>query len=340
MNRTGILLLLFIVLGAGAFIMLNNQDTLSTTSHREDGNFAVENIDDVYKIFIADREDYRVLLERKKDHWVYNKKYKVRPTQINDVLGVIKRVEMKYTTPRGAEKNMQRNLATTGIKVEILGKNDEKIKTYYVGGATANSLGTYMIMEGSSEPYVVHDPMMQGMLRGKFLKQPDDWKDLMIFGETVDEIQSVSVAYPKQRNKSFKIERSGNDFSIKPFYEATPVINKPMLKGAVEKYLTGYSVIQAEAFSNTAPGRDSITSTIPFVTLSLTNTDGETKTANYYPIVRKDKFGNPLNFIDKEMKSSASIGRYYVDYSDGSFRLFQHRVSERLFWSYDHFFKP
>jgi len=171
MKRTLVLLILFVVLGSGAYYLMQNQDKSSTTSWNEAGDFAVENIDDIHKIFIADKQNYRVLLERKNGYWTYNRKFKAKKTAVDDLLNTIKDVRMKYTTPRGAENNMRKNLATSGVKVEIYDKNDNQMKVYYVGGATANSLGTYYIMEGSTEPYVMHIPAFQGLLKGKFLKQ-------------------------------------------------------------------------------------------------------------------------------------------------------------------------
>lgn len=343
MNRTLVLLILFVLLGTGTYFMLENRDTSSTTSWNEKGDFAIENIDDIHKIFIADRQNYRVLLERKNGYWTYNEKFKAKQTSIDDLLNTIRAVRMKYTTPRGAENQMRENLATSGVKVEIYDKNDNKMKVYYVGGATANSLGTYYIMEGSTEPYVMHIPSFQGMLRGKFLKQEDDWKDLMMFGEQVEEIQSVSVDYPKQKNKSFKIEKGdGGNFSVKPFYEGTPEITKSVLNPAVEKYLLGYSVLMAEAFENKNPDRDSISNILPFVSITLTNVDGQVKTSRFFPIPQLDKYGNPMIASGVGPNGKQTIIRYYADYADEygeSFRLVQHRNFERLFWSYDYFFE-
>ncbi len=342
MKRTLILLFLFVLLGAGAYYLMENQDKSSTTSWNENGDFAIENIDDIYKIFIADRQNYKVLLERKNGYWTYNKKFKAKKTQMDDLLNTIRGVRMKYTTPRGAENQMRKNLATSGVKVEIYDKNDNKMKVYYVGGATANSLGTYYIMEGSTEPYVMHIPAFQGMLKGKFLKQEDDWKDLMMFGDQVEDIQSVTVDYPKQKSKSFKIDRNENgEYSVKPFYDKTPEINKPVINAAVEKYLLGYSVLMAEAFENKNPNRDSINSMLPFVTLSVTDLKGATKTARLFPIPQVDQYGNPVLSTGVGMNSAQSIYRYFADYTDQygeSFRLVQHRNFERLFWSYDYFF--
>lgn len=343
MKRTLVLLILFVLLGAGAYFLLNNEEKTSASSWNENGDFAIENIEDIYKIFIADRQDYRVLLERKDGYWTYNKKFKAKQTTVDDLLNTIRGVRMKYTTPRAAENQMRENLATSGVKVEIYDKNDNKMKVYYVGGATANSLGTYYIMEGSTEPFVMHIPTFQGMLKGKFLKQEDDWKDLMMFGEQVEEIQSVTVDYPKQKSKSFKLEKAdGGTFSVKPFYEGTPEINKPVLNAAVEKYLLGYNVLMAEAYENKNPDRDSISNILPFVSITLTDINGKVKTSRFFPIPQLDKYGNPLALTGVGMNGKQTIVRYYADYADEygeSFRLVQHRNFERLFWSYDYFFK-
>lgn len=342
MKRTLVLLILFVLLGTGAYFLLKNQDKSSTTSWNENGDFAIENVDDIYKIFIADRQDYKVLLERKNGYWSYNKKFKAKKTQIDDLLNTIKGVRMKYTTPRGAENQMRRNLATSGVKVEIYDKNDNQMKVYYVGGSTANSLGTYYIMEGATEPYVMEIPSFQGMLKGKFLKQDDDWKDLMMFGEQVEEIQSVTIDYPKQKSKSFKIERiNGEEYDVKPFYEGTPEIKKPVINSAVEKYLIGYSVLMAEAFENKNLHRDSINKTLPFVSISVTDLKGATKTARLFPIPQLDQYGNPLLSTGVGMSGKQSIYRYFADYTDEygeSFRLVQHRNVERFFWNYSYFF--
>jgi hypothetical protein len=226
-----------------------------------------------------------------------------------------------YTTPRAAEANMIRNLSTTGVKVEIDNKKDEIMKTYYVGGSTKDSYGTYMIMEGAEEPFVVHDPNFRGMLRGKYLKGDDDWKDLKVFGETVEEIESASVEYPKQKNKSFTVYREGGDFKVKPFHDATPALNREIQPGAAEKFLIGFSKLNAEAFQNELPMRDSISQTVPFAVLHLENKNGEKKSARLFPIVRRDQYGNPINYSDPSIQSSQAIDRYNLDYSDGSFRL-------------------
>ena len=97
---------------------------------------------------------------------------------------------------------MVSNLATEGIKVEIYDRQDELIKTYYVGGAPPDERGTYMMLEGFEQPYVAHIPGWDGNLRFRYNLVGDEWRSRILFPGELEEIESVSIAYPRQRSKS------------------------------------------------------------------------------------------------------------------------------------------
>jgi len=338
MNRTTVLLLLFLLLGFGAYQMMSVENNASYATLSE-GNFKVENRDDIHKIFIAERSGRNTTLERKGKDWIYNGQFKARPNVMKNLLDVVTKVEMYYTTPRAAEKNMLNNLATQGIKVEVYGKENNMLKTYYVGGSTADGYGTFMIMEGAKEPYITHIPNFQGTLRGRFSMKDDDWRDRTIFAENVEDIQTVEVEYPKQKNKSFKLNRTNNGFEVIPFNQASPKNPNPISQASVEKYLLGFKLLMAEDFENTYSKRDSITSLLPFAKVALRNKDGEGMAVNFHPLVRRDEYGNIVNKVESNEFSADATVRYYVDCSDGSFRLAQHRVFGKIFRGYNFFFE-
>ena len=45
-----------------------------------------------------------------------------------------------------------KNIATTGVKIELFQEN-KRIRSYYIGGNTKDYKGTYMMIEGS-ETYI------------------------------------------------------------------------------------------------------------------------------------------------------------------------------------------
>jgi len=324
MNRTILFLLLFVLLGsATAWYLLTNSDA-KASQLGEDRRFKVENTDDIYKIFIADRRrGERTMLKRKDGFWSYNEKYTARPSAVQSVLDAIRRVEMQYQPPKAAVQNMVKSLAADGIKVEIYNKNNQLLKSYYIGGSTSDERGTYMILDGAEQPYVAHIPGWEGNLRFRFNLKGDDWRDKTIFAEKATDIQSITVEYPKNKNKSFRLEKNGANYKIKPFYDVTPVINRPLKAGKVEQYLEGFRSLGAEAFENENPKRDSVRQLTPFSIITMKNIKGEEKSIRLFPI-----------FTNHDV-----VERYLVDVNNGDFMLIQHLVFGKVMWGYDFFFE-
>lgn len=323
MKRTTLFLIIFLLLGSATVWYLMSKPDDKTTLAGADRRFKVENTDDIYKIFIADRKGIETTLERKNGEWIYNNQYKARPNAVDNVLDAVRRMEIQYKPPLAAVPNMIKSLAAEGIKVELYNKTNQKLKSYYIGGATADERGTYAIMDGAEQPYVVSIPGWEGNIRFRFNLKGDDWRDKTIFAENAEDIQSVSVEYPKNKNKSFKLERVGNTFQITPFYDITPIIHRPYKEGSVERYLEGFSNLGAEAFESDNPNREKTLQLLPFSIITVKEKSGAEKTVRLYPI-----FTAPNN-----------SERYFADVSNGDFMLVQHLVFAKILWGYDFFFE-
>ncbi|MEL6865127.1 MAG: DUF4340 domain-containing protein [Bacteroidota bacterium] len=337
MKKTFILLGLFALLGAGSWWLLNNKSQDSTI-RSGDRDFAVKDLSTIQKIFIADRSGETTTLERQEGYWLFNGEYKARPNAMENLLDAIKRVDVNYVVARAAVENIVDDIAAHGIKVEIYNKANQLIKSYYIGGATNDELGTYMIMAGSNEPFVTHIPSWEGGLRTRFALKGNEWRDRSVFSEQVDDIVAVSVEYPKQRSKSFKLIKEGERYSIKPYYEITPEIQRPLKAGAVEAFLIGFKNLQCEAFQNEHPDRDSISQQLPFVNIKLKNKGEEQVEAQFHPIFLFDNEGDMVT--DADVKGSdTAVERYYAVTNSGDFLLVQHRLFEKVFWGYPSFFE-
>lgn len=334
MKRTITLLVIFLVLaGSTAWYFSNKKESGKTTYKPAEMDFAVEP-DQVYKIFINDREGNKSLLTRKERHWLIDDKYKVRPTAISSLLRTMRNLEVKYRPTKSAVPHIVKDFATFGIEVEAYDKNGELIKNYYVGNGDNVGTGTYMIMAESEELFAMHLPGHNGSLRPAYFLRGEEWRDKSVFSEKIEEIKSVSVEYPKQKNKSFKLIKSATDYTVEPFFEGTPEINRPYAKGTAEQYLSGFESMVAEAFQNNHAKRDSITSLIPFCNITLIKNDGEVKTVRFFPYTRVDKYGNPVP--DPE---GYPVFRLNAECSWGDFMLVQQNVFKKAFWSYEAFFE-
>jgi hypothetical protein len=338
MKRTLILLLLFLLLGGGVVWYLSQDQTAPSTLTGTDRDFATD-IEEVHKIFIADRLGERTTLEKRDGYWLYNGKYEARPSVIRPLVEAIQNVRIQYKPPRAAVENMVNVLATQGIKVELYDKEDALIKTYYVGGSTSDERGTYMIMEGADQPYVVEIPAWEGNLSVRFRRTGDEWRKKLLFEHQVEEIKSVSVEYPKQRQNSFILEQTSDGvFDVQPFYDITPRINRPMRAGSGEAYLVNFEKLSAEAFRNDIPEKDSIRQQIPFSIITLTDRDDKVRQVKLYPIIRRSTISQDLK-SGEYIINSGDIERYHVDVDDGTdFMLAQNRLMRQILWGYRSFF--
>jgi hypothetical protein len=335
-KRTLFLAVLFLILAGLSVTYFAFDSGPKTTMLGADRQFAVPDTQRIYKIFLADREGERVTLERKDGYWLYNGQWKARPTAMKNLLEAIARVRMKYKPPQAMVNNMISSLAGFGIKVELYDRHDKLIKAYYVGGATPDERGVYMIMENAEQPYVVHMTNWEGNLRMRFKLKGDDWRDRSIFAERPENIAAVSVEYPKQRDKSFRLEKSQHGYSVKPYYEINEPFERPLRAGAVETYLLGFERLGAEAFENNNPRRDSVLRTVPFSVITVRDMKGAEKIARLFPIYyhRED-----VDMQSGQVRRQPYVDRYFVDLSTGDFMLAQNRVLKDVLWGYSFFFE-
>ncbi len=331
MKRTWLLIALFLLLGSGVFYTIRYKNKQAGGSRVSwDMDFAVPDTASITRIFLADRSGQRTTLTRKDGYWLYNDKYKARQSAVQTLLETMHNVNVRYLPTKAAEPAMVKSLAAEGVKVEIYGKDNTLIKSYYVGGVTSDETGTYMIMEGAEQPYVVHIPAFIGQLRVRYMLGDDNWRDRTVFSEKAEDIQFVSVEYPQQKSASFKIEKTGDAaYEVKPFYSTTPASKSPQRKGVAEAYLLQFERLVAEAYETNNPARDSVVSLVPFAVVTLTKTDSTTKRVRFWPVSVEE------NVHD----GSAFIIRYFTDLNDGeAFLLTQHHVFGKLFRDYPMFF--
>jgi hypothetical protein len=330
MKRTWLLIALFLLLGTAAVLVLRQKDKQTGTHVSWDMDFAIKNTDDITRIFLADRGGRTALLERKEDHWMYNGRYKARPTAVQILLETIQKVNVSYIPPKAAEQAMIKSLASEGITVEIYGKEKKLLKRYYVGGMTSDERGTYMIMEGAEQPYVVHIPSFIGQLRARYLLDEEDWRDRTVFSEKPEAIQSISIEYPQQKSESFRLEKVDKaTYEVQPYFSTTRPSSSPQRKGMAEAYLLQFENLVSEGFETSNPLRDSVRALVPFAIVNLIRTDSSSIQARFWPVSVQQRVTNGEPYVI----------RYFTDVNNGeSFLLTQDHVFSGIFRGYHFFF--
>lgn len=326
MRRTVIFILLFVVLGGAAWWLTQNDEAVSVGTIDADRKFRVEKADLVYKIIIDDVHGNHTKLTRNGSKWLYNDEFPVRGNAIDNLMEAITKIEIQYKPPKNAVPTMMNSFKNEGINVKVFGAEGELLKAYIIGGATPEETGTFAMLDGADQPFVTEIPGWTGNLRFRYRLKGDDWRERIVFQDEVESIQKLSIAYPKQRNKSFVLERNNkNQFSVSPYYEAVPIVNKTVDQAKVEHYLAGYQKVPFRGFYNDDPARDSILQTIPFCDIVMVKSNGDEHKLRLYPM--KSNF-----------KDESKIFHYQGLWDKKDFIVIDWNQVDKLFWSYDSFF--
>ena len=192
----------------GALIWFLSTDKKSTII--TDNNFSVSDTASVSKIFIADRNGTTITLGKTGNKWIVNNKYGVRKDAIKTILSTINQIKIQRPVPINAFDNVVKNLATTGVKVEIYTDKKTPNKTYTIGSSTANHLGTYMLMDGAATPFVVHIPAFNGFLSPRYgitgnKVNEKDWRTRNVFQLKREDINRVIIKNIQKPKQSFAL---------------------------------------------------------------------------------------------------------------------------------------
>jgi hypothetical protein len=348
MGRIIALLVLFVGLGTFTFWKIKNpsivKDTYSENLHTM---FALENTDQVDRVFLTDRFGNEALLERVEDlNWTYTnkvtgKKYRANPSAVYMLLETIRKVRTREPINKAAMDNAVKSLSTKATKVEIYDKEKNKLRVYYVGPMTNGGTGNLVIMEGANQPYVGYIPNFQGTIDTRFITTEKDWRDKAIFRNDVEQLEFVQVEYPAaiQKAQSFKISKSSaGKFTIEPLDPTAAVYAQEQVnQDNARTYFEDFDVVAAEKIidKENKAIRDSIITTTPFAVV--------TYKASYHnepQVFRLYSLYNPTaDRGDGEAGHRQKIQRYFIDIDEDNFFLGQHMVLRSMLWGYDFFFQ-
>ncbi|MGB3075577.1 MAG: hypothetical protein WBB36_09660, partial [Chitinophagales bacterium] len=243
--------------------------------------------------------------------------------------------DVSYPVPEAAEKTVITALASSNKKVELYDKEGSLLKSYYVGGGTLNSEGTYFLMNGSDKPFVVSVPAFAGVLDSRFVTDEEVIRSTAVFRFRDNEISMITVEYFEKPDSSFSIKQLRADS-----FEVSNK-NKGILAGGqlnkerVQHYISLYSSIFCESFVNDLPKKDSILQTIPFCTVTVTDRQQQSQSATLYHMPRNstseqfDMKGNELKY---------DVDRYFATIHDNKdFVILQQFHFGRLLKSFSYF---
>lgn len=309
MKNNRITIIIFIVLAAVAAWLYFSRS--SGTLNVPLKNFAVADTSSISRIFMADRKGNKVLLERKDAaNWTVNGKFKARPDGINGLLYTIKAVEVKSPVGKNLYNRVMTLMASNSVKIEIY-KGNEILRTYYVGHPTMDNLGTFMYLEGSSQPYITFIPGFNGYLTSRYFIEEREWRDRTLLSLDPRKITQIKVEDFSKPERSLEIIRSA-DSSYRVMLLKQ---NKPLVTEAsrLRDYLTGYRQINFNKIETALPSakKDSIERSGPYARLSIKEERSEGFTMQLYRMPASDEKKQQA-LEEKGEKLQYDVDRMYI----------------------------
>lgn len=339
MKKNRFIIILTIVLIAIAILLISNNRYLSTI-RGESADFMVWDTASITRVYLADRENHESLLERTEHGWTLNKEFKAHPKKIDQLFYTMYRVRVKMPVSVASHDNIISLMASRSTKVEVyqmvprinlfdrikLFYHEKRTKVYYVGEATKDSSGTFMLKEGADQAYIVYIPGFRGYISTRFYADPDEWRDHTIFHHNLNDIQSLSVEFGNEPAKSFRIDNTG-----KYQYKLTRLIDQkdlPLDTLKVINLLSQFGDVRFESLLNnllTERRIDSIKST-PFIhQITLVNKEGEVTSMKTFTKRVQSVFDIP------EEEYIIDDDRMYALINDGKdFVLIQNYVFDKI----------
>ncbi len=252
-----------------------------STLKKELRDFAYEDTASINKIFMADKNNNTLLLERQGEIWIVNHKYMARKDAIKLLLETIATIDVKSPVAKSMLPRVTKLLATNSVKVEIYA-NDKRVKTYYVGDATPDNMGTYMILENSSMPFVMHKPGFNGYLTVRYFIDETDWRDLSLFPISINKLYSIQISSTEQPAFSFTIIRKSPVDYVLLDMQNKPVSNYDTI--TVKEYASTVIKLKAQSWEIYIPPAriDSIKQAVPFFQITIKTINEENYNLKLY----------------------------------------------------------
>lgn len=287
-NKVFVIILLLLVVCAGWLYYSKRNGTISEALR----DFGVKDTGSIVKIFMADKAGQQVTLEKTDDQdWILNGKFPARPDAIKTLLETMHDVVVRSPVGKNGYNNVIKNIAAKGIKVEIYNK-EGLLKTYYVGGPTQDQMGTFMYLENSTVPFITNIPGFDGYLTSRYIVRAEDWKIKNVFRLKPNQLKKLSVTDRERPGYIFTLTNDGNGVYKMTDEKGLEVNN--LNQDKVISYLQFFGMINYEMTERTLKSsqKDSMTNTIPFRTIELTNLSNQTSKVDLW---RRPQTENTVN---------------------------------------------
>jgi len=328
---------ILLVLVITAILVYKNKGK-SSTIDKEASDFGLKDTASIDKIFLADKEGKTILLERNPTTgWTLNGKYHVRPDAIEMLLYTIRMVEVKSPVSKSGTNSVIKIMAAKSTKIEIYSKG-KKVKQYYVGHATQDHMGTFMLLtnpetdENYEEPFITHIPGFDGFLTTRYNVDNVDWRDRLMIDFRPPQIKQIKLDLHEMPDSSFVIDLfSMQRFGIKSLKTGKQI---PFDEEKIKQYIAYFQNVNCEVVLDKEHRLvDSLkASAIPFASLTIVDRNNKPSVTEFYhkfPIrAKNEEYGVDYKY---------DPDRLFVKYNESDYGVAQYFVFGKILQTYQYF---
>ena len=294
MRKTLLYIVLLLVLAGSVYYFIFGYNT--SVYAKNEAGFTIKDTSAVGRFFIAGPNGHTILAERTDSGWIINKKYKALRGEVRTVLGTLAQQQALYPAPKNMYNGVIHAMAGNGIKVEVYDRKGEKMRVFYVGGEAPGYKGTYMLMDGAKEPYVVNEQGFNGYLTPNYSYELIDWRDRTVFDMKPEQIKSIAVTYPQHPVNSFVLNQDNGKLTVTG--DKAVMSSNAFNERRARVYVKYFQNVNCEGFATNEYKVDSVLSVMPkYVTFVLTGNNGQAQRLDVYhmPLNRRSKNRNVPN---------------------------------------------
>lgn len=299
-----LLLLLGVLLLATIAVGLRNG---KSTIGRGEGRFFVEDTASITSVIISNMQGCSVELQRVQDQWLVDGQTPARTDIIPVLLKVLHDIDKSKAVAKKAADGIASAMKTNGYHIEV--KSRRKTMASYSVLFGDNNVCHAMI-DGAKRPFEVEVPGYRQLITILRLANATDWKSRAVFAISADRIGQIIFNSESHPDRSFTIKRNGRQMEVYSYPLGLKMSDIDNEK--VERYVAQF---ERKDFSAPAqlmqPQIDSIKSTAPMFTLSVTSTDGRELWCRAFERRLPDNSTDPDNFYLLLSSGDFVQARYY-----------------------------
>jgi hypothetical protein len=203
--------------------------------------------------------------------------------------------------------------------------HEKLTKVYYVGSATADNMGTFMLMEGADFPFVVQLLGLRGYVAPRYSTLEKDWRDHTVFKTKLYDIREVTMEVPGEPENSYRVVNGEDGITLTGLTDGSPMAYDTL---KMLNFLTAFTDIRFESLVNgfDPEEQDSILNSQPMNILTLVDKEGhETQVKTFF------KPNSDGTFDPKGNIYAYDVDRLYGLVNNGEdFVMLQYYVFDRV----------